>query len=1357
LANFLQNLAKKAGDAASRVYDQGNILDNGLSYKTRQVNPNQPQRSVIQQAAPIGAAIVRAPVQMANTVAAQAPQAYYTGQGLLAQLTHNQTALQNALAMQHAANQQFNQNKGGLLNMGTFYNAQDAERGNLGTGVKKIGGGVLQTAATIAPFAKGGTVALMAGKMPLVKAAPLLAGEGAAYGTAFSAGSQLQNQGHINPKQLVRDAALTSVANVALPGLARGAKTTANAGIRQFKNGNEIGAVGPDVSQSAQKIQAADAAIAENKRLLGQQPQPAPLPRPSNDLQTQLEAAWNGNDLNGAQNIINQMPPELKAPMQNLQDMKLSKPPAPAPGSVEAMRQSNASALKQLDAVLADYRKNLTAPHNEGGYINLSGFKKSKSGQEPVGSPAAGNPQNPARSSSPTIPEGQKLSRFANKTVQGSPEVGAPLKKLVKEEQVTYDPHTNEGRLAAADAWLKGKSNDKAYTEIVQTFENPKNVTDQHVVNAITAAKKLDASGKEADLFKATEIYDNLSRHLSQKGQEIQAAALLSNRTPQGLYYAAQKELKKGGVELTPQIQKELKALADKTKASAPGSEERALAVHDLQRYVGSKVPSNLSDKLTNAWRAGLLTSPVTSAGNILGNTTEAVTRNVWSNPVAAATDKALSVFTGKRTKTLTGHQASGAVQGSKVGLQQLKTGYDPTRGAGHLNKFDVSGKYELNYGKGKAGKAMGAYVNGVYRFLGAQDKVFRYAAQFQAARDMALADAKNLGLKGAQKDAYMAKAMVDPNWRPQTFKANNSAEEAGAYAVYANDTLLGKMASGVKQKAAEHSGFGSGIANFLLPFSQVPSSVAMRIIDRTPIGIAREFMGQFGIPGLIKGKGFNQRALSESIGNGTFAPGVLAAGYALSKAGEITGNYPTDPKEQELWRMEGKQANAVRIGNRWYSLNYMQPFGTLLGVGAQAQKDAQAGKSPDEVMSKAIGTAVKSVESQSFLQGVNGALSAINDPERSANQYLSTSASSVVPNFIRTGARATDPNQRAVKGPVAGVKSAIPGEHGRQSLPVKQDAFGRGLPAIDNALNQFLNPGRPNISKTNDQVVNELRRLQDTKNGIIPTQFSKDAFNSDGKGTNLTDKQVRDLQSAVGGKVYDAWGQLMKTDQYKGLSDADKNTALKNTMDKISEAEKSQYAAKNQLGQFAADFAGKQTKLSKDAKNYLSGTLDITKFARESNGKGGSGIEISKNISGNSKTILQAYDEMDTSARNKYFNSANDAEYKYQQAKYENDSANGTLSKAQDAKAKYGLNQAKVGSKFSKETRDYYSLNKTELYDLLSNEPNGQAMADQIVSYGDALESNGLGNNKFRDSKGNVSIAPKARTASPARAVAGR
>jgi hypothetical protein len=149
--------------------------------------------------------------------------------------------------MQQAANQQFNQDRGGLLNMGTFYNAQDAERGDLKTaGLKKIGGGVLQTAATIAPFAKGGTVAIMAGKLPIVKAAPCL-----------PVRVQLMA---VRSAPVVNCKTQAALILDRLPEM-RGVKNTTQAGIQQFRNGNQIGAVGDDVAkQSTQKIQAADRA-----------------------------------------------------------------------------------------------------------------------------------------------------------------------------------------------------------------------------------------------------------------------------------------------------------------------------------------------------------------------------------------------------------------------------------------------------------------------------------------------------------------------------------------------------------------------------------------------------------------------------------------------------------------------------------------------------------------------------------------------------------------------------------------------------------------------------------------------------------------------------------------------------------------------------------------------------------------------------------------------------------------------------------------------------------------------------------------------------------------------------------------
>lgn len=747
----------------------------------------------------------------------------------------------------------------------------------------------------------------------------------------------------------------------------------------------------------------------------------------------------------------------------------------------------------------------------------------------------------------PPLKVGGTKERGFVTSVKNSPEVSPETQGMV---EGTYTPVNAKARAAAADAAVK-KDLDAATNAAQEALAKPEGtLSDQEISHVIATAKAYDAKGTEVGHNIATDLYEKLAPHGTVKGQGVQAFADLRTRTPEGMKFKVVRDLKKSGVQLDKESQSMLETLIDGIRQTKDGTTERDMAIHNMVTFVNKKLPTSAGDKIVNFWRAGLLSSPVTTGGNILGNMTEAATRNLWTNPVASAADATMSLVTGKRTKTMAGGQTTGIKIGAKKAGVYLKTGFDERN---PITKLDA--KHEINYGSSPIAQVANHYVNGVYRWMGGQDQPFYYAAKSQAVRDMAKADAKNLGLKGDKANAYVEQAAADPNFTPQTFKSEHGAMEAGKYAVYQNETALGHIAGQLKQPfKIGNKTFDGSFRQFLVPFSQVPASVATRIIDRTPLGIAKEAVQQY------KDGNFDQRAMAEAIGNGTFAPGVIATGYALSKNGDIAGNYPTDPKEQELWKMEGKQANSVKIGNRWYSLNYMQPFGVLLGIGAQAHTDAKAGKSPEEIIANASGTAAKSVESQSFLQGINGVLSAVNDPQRSAQKYVTTTASSAVPNFIRTSARATDPLQRDAKGVVQGVESAIPGL--REGLPAKQDVFGRDLPAVDTPLNQFANPTRPSRVRGQDNVTQELRRLQDTQNGIMPTQYNKSTFaGKDGKGPKLTDQQIRDLQSQVGPNVYKAWQSIISDPSYKGLSDPDKATALKKAMDDTSKLGKEMYA----------------------------------------------------------------------------------------------------------------------------------------------------------------------------------------------------
>lgn len=856
----------------------------------------------------------------------------------------------------------------------------------------------------------------------------------------------------------------------------------------------------------------------------------------------------------------------------------------------------------------------------------------------------------------PTVPVGPNgKTRGFVKSVKNSPEVSPEAQKLTKGK---YEVSSQETLQDNADRLARNLKQARAQVSEELSAPNGK-ITDQHVANAIAVAKKLDGKGNYDG---ASEIYNRLAEHGTAAGQEISAFKLLSNRTPEGVRFGAERSLKKAGVTLTVEDKKQLQALTNELRSTPKGTSEYDMALHNITQFVNNKLPMSMGNKLVNLWRAGLLTSPVTTAGNIVGNTTEAVTKQIWTNPVATGADIIQSWITGKRTKTLSGGYTKGGAKGVGKAGTYLKTGFDERN---PITKFD--GKGEINYGNNPVGRGVGNYVNGVYRWMGGQDQPFYYAAKGNATRDLAKADAINLKLKGSERSAYIKSAVDNPDWKPQTFDTKSNATEAGKYAVYQNETALGKAAQLAKQpfKVGDKT-FDGGIRNFIMPFTQVPSAVATRIIDRTPIGIAKELVSQ------IRNKKYDQRAMSEAIGNGTFGVGVLAAGVALAKSDLIAGAYPTDQKEAELWKLQGKQANSVKIGNRWYSLNYMQPFGTLLSIGAQYHKDIKEGKSQQEAWLNAGGTAAKSIESQSFLQGLNGILSAVNDPERSLNKYVTTTASSAVPNLVRTATRAFDDVQRDPKGLVQGLMSAVPGL--RDNLPVKQDAFGQPLARPDNPANTLLNPLRPSkVKNAGDTVVTEMQRLQDTKNGIIPTQFNATSIS----GVKLTPDQVRDLQSQAGPQIDKAWQQIISNPQYANLSDADKATALKKAQDDINAVVKQQFAATNNLGQYSADFTGKPTNLNSKQQTIATGGVDYNSYL---------------------------YGKADT------------PEAKYQQslAKYQQGIKDGTLTGSDRIKAEQTLARQQVQSKYTQEVIDFYNLSKagrdeyfrrdrakaTELYD---------------------------------------------------------
>lgn len=713
----------------------------------------------------------------------------------------------------------------------------------------------------------------------------------------------------------------------------------------------------------------------------------------------------------------------------------------------------------------------------------------------------------------------QEKQRGFVKSVKASPEVSAETQGLTNETYLTKSNKTLE-----ENAKEFAKSPDSAQIAHDAMSVPAGKLDDQTVANVIEAAKKSDAEGKFEE---ASGLFDALAEHLTEAGRQVQAASLLSKRTPQGLLYSAQKQLKKAGIELTPEIKKSLEEGITKIKTAGAGK-DRAIA--EFEQRVQKLIPGDLSNNLIGVWKAGLLSGAKTQGGNALSNSTFAALKGA-SNPLSAGFDKAISLATGKRTKTATFKGiGKGFDQGVESAVDTLKTGIDP-RNIG-ADKYQHK---EINFKNPVIQKVLGNPSNLVFRAMGAADQPFYYASLKNNLYDIAKADGLNKGLKGSELNKYMDDLVKNP-----TDQIVEMADHAAQKAVLGQDN---KVATAVSQFARKVPG-----GQVLVPFTKVPTNFISRVVDFTPAGAVKEAVTQ-----IRKGK-LDQRALSEALGEATTGSSVIFLGAELANSGQLSGDFPSDPKEQARWKAEGITPNSVKVGGNWYSLNYLGPAGLLLGAGKNIMEAHENG---DNETATAIAGLGKGLMGQSFLQGLSGFSNAIQDPGRYGTNLAKSQVASAVPAWINDIGNATDNMQRDTAGGIAGVGNAVaarlPGI--RTNLAPKQDSFGNDLKqAGGSGVNTAVNPLKPSQS-TATPLTNELDRLKEAGQSIFPTT---DKTLKVGKDTiKLNTKQQQQWNKDTGQQTQAAWNTLINSSEYKGLADDKKKQALQGIMDDINATSK--------------------------------------------------------------------------------------------------------------------------------------------------------------------------------------------------------
>jgi ribose 5-phosphate isomerase RpiB len=835
-------------------------------------------------------------------------------------------------------------------------------------------------------------------------------------------------------------------------------------------------------------------------------------------------------------------------------------------------------------------------------------------------------------------PSQVRQNRFTQ-GVTNSPEVSPQVQSAVSGQHVQ---RSTAGLVENADEIIATHGLDKTTQTVHDALAVPNGkIDDQDVANAIKVAKANDVAGNHDA---ATSIYNALSDHLVHAGRTIQAAAILARRTPEGIYMKAMKDLKKAGVPTSEAIKKELKAGVEQIKKTAENSPEREQAVAEYRKLVAKHIPSSITDKTLGIWKAGLLSGTKTQGGNFLSNGAFGVLKKASDIP-ATALDKGISLFTGKRTKTLTtgAQTAQGALEGTKKGWATLKTGID-ARNLGE-DKYQHS---ELNF----KNPVLNKYVNGVFRLMSAGDQPFYYGALRDNLKDIAKADALTKGLKGAEQAAHVKDFLKNPSEA-----AFQTATDAAEKAVLGQDSALSR---GVTKAVQAIPG-----GKVVVPFTKVPTNFLTRTLDYTPVGAVKEAVSQ------IKKGSFNQRSLVEALGEATTGSAVIYLGSELAGSNRLSGDYPNDAKEQARWKAEGITPNSIKLGGNWVSLNYLGPAGLLLGAGKNMHEAVQNG---DNAAMQGIAGLGKGLEQQSFLQGLSGFSNALSDPGRYGSNLIKSQTASVVPALVNDVGNATDSMQRQANGVGQALMGRIPGL--RNTLNPKQDAFGNDLKqAGGSGFNTAVNPLKPSKITSTD-VTNEIDRLKATgkDNFVMPTP---DKALTVGKETvKLNGDQQYKYTKYAGQQIQDKWSQIIKDPTYAKLSDDDKATTLASAMKDINAVSKVQFLSsigKNDLANQAAD------KLTKTQYKILTGgALSAADYAEN------------QQIKANTPKGKSA-----TTPKSTYQTAVD---------KYNKDKSK--MSSIDQMKTEKSLATLKIKSDYSQDVIDFYNLSNTDKNAFFKRDP---------------------------------------------------
>lgn len=184
----------------------------------------------------------------------------------------------------------------------------------------------------------------------------------------------------------------------------------------------------------------------------------------------------------------------------------------------------------------------------------------------------------------------------------------------------------------------------------------------------------------------------------------------------------------------------------------------------------------------------------------------------------------------------------------------------------------------------------------------------------------------------------------------------------------------------------------------FIIPFYRTPVNILKQtILERSPLGFVKAHKSEL----------FRRIAAGGPEGDialARLATGSMFIGWAANQAmsGKITGGGHNTTLLANTETMDNIPPYSVKVGDKWYQYNRLEPLGMLMGLAADIALAAEWAQEEDDVLiqeasSLALTVVAANITDKTWFKGVADLVNAFTNPARGGVQYFNRQTATMV------------------------------------------------------------------------------------------------------------------------------------------------------------------------------------------------------------------------------------------------------------------------------------------------------------------------------------------------------------------------